>query len=90
MACNLKLRFKIKPISFDRLRIMWGKQEINAPKTKVMRINTTLDAHLTVAGETLECVDSFTYLGSVMSKDGSTQIDKNDFANLRLVWRSSV
>ena len=29
-------------------------------------INTTLDAPLTVAGETLECVYSFTYLGSVI------------------------
>ena len=28
--------------------------EINAPKTKVMCINTTLDAPLTIAGETLE------------------------------------
>ena len=72
--------------------------EINAPKTKVMCINTTLDAPLTIAGETLECVDSFTYLGSVISKDGSAQKDiknrlskaRNAFANLRPVWRSSV
>ena len=27
--------------------------EINTPKTKVMCINTTLDAHLTIADETL-------------------------------------
>ena len=32
--------------------------EINAPITKVMCINTILDAPLTIAGETLECVDS--------------------------------
>ena len=49
--------------------------EINAPKTKVMCVNTTLDAPLTIAGETLECVDSFTYLGSVISKDESAQKD---------------
>ena len=36
--------------------------EINAPKTKVMCITTTMNAHLTVAGETLECADNFTYL----------------------------
>ena len=36
--------------------------EINAPKTKVMCINATLDLPVMVAGETLECVDSFTYL----------------------------
>ena len=67
--------------------------EINAPKTKAMCINTTLDASLTVAGKTLECVDSFTYLEGVISKDGSAQKDienilskaRNSFANLRLV-----
>ena len=36
--------------------------EMNAPNTKVISINITLDALLTIAGETLECVDSFTYL----------------------------
>ena len=40
--------------------------EINAPKTRVMYINTTLDASLKIASGTLECVDSFTYLGSVI------------------------
>ena len=67
--------------------------EINVPKTKVISKHTTLDA-----GETLECVDSFTYLGSVISKDGSTKKDiknriikaRNAFAYLRPVWRSSV
>ena len=46
---------------------------INAPKMKVMCINTTLDALLTIADETLERVDSFTNLRSVISKDGSAQ-----------------
>ena len=41
--------------------------EINVPKTKVMCINTTLDALLTVASETLECLGSFAYLGSMIS-----------------------
>ena len=47
--------------------------EINVLKTKDICINTTLDTPLTVSGETLKCVDSFTYLGSVISKDGSAQ-----------------
>ena len=67
--------------------------EINAPETKVMCINTTLDVPLTVAGETLERVDSFTYLCSVISMDGSAQKDiknilskdRNAFASLRSV-----
>ena len=32
---------------------------INAPKMTVVCINTTLDEPITIAGETLECVDSF-------------------------------
>ena len=72
--------------------------EINAPKTKVMSNNTTLDAPLTVTGETLECVDSLTYLGSVISRDWNVQKDINNrlgkamdaFANLRPLWLSSV
>ena len=63
-----------------------------------MCINSNLDAPLTIAGETLECVDSFTYLGSVISRDGIAQKDienilskaRNAFANLRPVWWSSV
>ena len=63
-----------------------------------MCINTTLDAPLTVAGETLEYLDSFTYLGSVIIKDGSAQKDnenrltkaRNAFASLRPVWRLLV
>ena len=65
---------------------------------KVLCITTTLDAPLTVAGETLKCVDSVTYLGSVISSDGSAQKDikkklskaRNAFANLKPVWRSAV
>ena len=55
-------------------------------------------APLTVVGETLVCVDIYTYLGSVISKDMSAQKDtknrlskaRNTFANLREVWRSLV
>ena len=48
--------------------------EINALKTKVMCINTTMDTPVMAAGETMECVDSLTYLGSVISRDESAHI----------------
>ena len=71
-------------------------------ENEFMFINTTLNAPLTVAGETLEYVDSFKYLGNVIRKDWSAQKDiKNRLskarnaclkitrnANLRSVWRS--
>ena len=63
--------------------------EINAPKTKVMCINTTSDAPLTFAGETLECVDSFTYLWNVISKIWSAQKDiKNRLSKARNTFAS--
>ena len=63
----------------------------NAPKTKVMCINTALDAPLKTADETLKCVDIITYLGSAISRDESAQKDikkilikaRNVFDNLR-------
>ena len=50
-----------------------------------------------LAYETLECVDSITYLRSLISSDGSAQKDtknrlnkaRNTFSILRWVWRSS-
>ena len=74
--------------------------EINAPKTKAMCINTMhyLGSPLRIAGEAIEFLDSFTYLGSVISRDKSAQKDiknrlsraRNAFANLRSLCRSSV
>ena len=49
--------------------------KINRGKSKVMRINTTNENPITVGGEQLEEVDSFTYLGSVIDKEGGTDVD---------------
>ena len=43
--------------------------------TQVMFINTTPTAPITVTGDPLESVDNFTYLGSLISKDGGAQKD---------------
>ena len=69
--------------------------EINAPKTKMIFIVTTLYASLTIAGETLECIDILTLF---RSKNRSAQKDiknilskaRNALASLRPVYWSSV
>jgi len=41
---------------------------INVKKTKALRINTSKTDSFTLRGESIEDVDSFTYLGSVVAK----------------------
>ena len=85
-----QIRDKIDQIWMSASRV---GLEINAPKMKVVRISSLLDTPLTDAGETLERVDSYTYLGSVISKDWIAQKDiknrltkaRNAFASLRPV-----
>ena len=50
------------------LKTNWGK-------SKVMRINTIKENPVTLEGERLEEVDSFTYLCSVIDKQGGTDVD---------------
>jgi hypothetical protein len=71
--------------------------EINADKTELMCINTSPNAPLNVGSKDLSCVDNFTYLGSVISKEESALKDiksrlgkaRGAFVKLRPVWRSS-
>jgi hypothetical protein len=42
----------------------------NVKKTKAVRINTSKTDTFTTGGESIEDVDSFTYLGSMVAKDG--------------------
>ena len=89
----LKLRFKLKPIGMAGCEPCGARNQCAKNESDVY-----LDAPITILGETLECVDSFTYIGSVISTDGSAQKgiknrlskDRNAFANIRPVWRSSV
>ena len=68
----------------------------NRGKSKVMRINTTNENPITVGGEQLEEVDSFTYLGSVIDKEGGTDVDvgarigkaRAAFNMLGNIWKS--
>ena len=72
--------------------------KINAAKTNLMRIGTKRDDSVLIAGERVEEVDEFTYLGSIVSKKGGTDEDiqvrigkaGQAFAMLKPVWRSTA
>ena len=70
---------------------------INVKKTKALRINTSKTDSFTLRGESIEDVDSFTYLGSVVAEDGvavqdvSQRIRKANgaFVQLYPVWKNN-
>lgn len=69
---------------------------INVKKTKLLRIGNTLNTSLTLNGENIEDVESFCYLGSILTSDGGSEKDINNrinkarvaFHSLFKVWRS--
>jgi len=70
--------------------------KINAAKTKLMRIGTRHGDSVLIAGEWVEEVDEFMYLGSIVSKKGGTDEDiqarigkvRPAFAMLKPIWQS--
>ena len=48
---------------------------VNVKKTKALRINTNKTKPCTLRGENIKDVDSFVYLGSVVTKDGGAAQD---------------
>uniref|UniRef100_A0AAV2JEM2 Ig-like domain-containing protein n=1 Tax=Knipowitschia caucasica TaxID=637954 RepID=A0AAV2JEM2_KNICA len=71
---------------------------INRGKSKVFKINASNNTPITVQGEALEEVDSFTYLGSILDKYGGTDEDvrtrigkaQTAFQQLKNIWGSST
>ena len=71
---------------------------VSKDKTKVMRINNTVDDGIVLDGLILEDVESFTYLGSVIAKDAGADKDiktrtgkaRSAFLTLTPVWRYTV
>uniref|UniRef100_A0AAV2LFI9 Rho-GAP domain-containing protein n=1 Tax=Knipowitschia caucasica TaxID=637954 RepID=A0AAV2LFI9_KNICA len=71
---------------------------INRGKSKVFKINASNNTPITVQGEALEEVDSFTYLGSILDKYGGTDEDvrtrigkaRTAFQQLKNIWGSST
>ncbi|XP_063408979.1 uncharacterized protein LOC134692458 [Mytilus trossulus] len=71
---------------------------INAQKTKSMRLNTNQQDCLKIDDSTVEDVQQFTYLGSIVSTSGGTDEDilarkkkaQQIFSMLKPVWRSNA
>ena len=71
---------------------------INQKKTKVMFVNAPTASPITVNGEALECIEDFTYLGSLISnlndngahKDIQARVNiaRGAFSRLRNIWKS--
>lgn len=69
---------------------------INVKKTKEMRLNTRTEGTLSVDGKDIEQVETFTYLGSVVTKNGGADEDVKQrirkvngaFMQLYAVWKN--
>ncbi|XP_062587192.1 uncharacterized protein LOC134248835 [Saccostrea cucullata] len=72
--------------------------KINLKKTELMKINTTVQASVTVGGEPIKEVESFIYLGSVVDRQGGTDRDiksrigkaRTAFTMLKNIWASKI
>ena len=71
--------------------------QININKTEVMRVNYNRQEAMQLQGKEIKETDSFTYQGSVVSKDGGTDEDirnrinkaRHAFNTLRPIWRAT-
>ena len=69
---------------------------IHRGKTKIMRINANNREPIALGNESLQEVDTFTYLGSIINREGGTEEDikiriqkaRGAFVTLRNIWRS--
>ncbi|XP_058840184.1 uncharacterized protein LOC131695706 [Topomyia yanbarensis] len=78
-------------------RSLTAGPKINVNKTKSLDINTVNPSSFTVAGQAVESIESFQYLGSQMASDGGTKIyigariknTRTAFASLRNIWKNN-
>jgi hypothetical protein len=69
---------------------------INVNKTKEMRINTQIEEKLSITNKEIQQVESFTYLGSIITQVGGINQDTNQrikkanaaFIQLYQVWKN--
>ena len=72
--------------------------KIHKGKTKILKINTTSEDPVMLFGNGLEEVEAFTYLGSVLDKQGGTDADvkarigkaRTAYLQLKNIWSSNV
>ena len=72
--------------------------KIHESKTKILRINTENREPIRLRGKELEDIESFTYLGSILDKQGGTEADVKErirkartaFMQLRNIWKSKI
>ena len=70
--------------------------KINVKKTKSLRLGISEDEKVTLGNEKIDQVGSFTYLGSIISKDGGSSEDvkyriakaQGVFSQLKKVWKN--
>ena len=70
--------------------------KINCAKTKMQSLTGGANRTIEVAGDQIEAVDRFTYLGSVVAAVGATDMDIENhinkaraaFGKLSIVWRN--
>ena len=71
---------------------------IGSAKTEIMSLNTTNARPIQIDNEELPYTDRFTHLGSIISRDGGTDLDiqsrlnkaRNSLDMMNKVWRSST
>ena len=64
---------------------------INVKKTKALRINTSKTDTFTMRGESIEVVDGFTYLGSMIAKDAELRrMSHNEFEKQMVLLYNSI
>ena len=70
--------------------------KINVKKTKSLRLGISEDEKVTLGNEKIDQVGSFTYLDSIISKDGGSSEDvkyriakaRGVFSQLKKVWKN--
>ena len=91
--CLLDMQSKIEEFSTTAQKI---GPKASITKTKHMRMNSRTNEPIKLQGENIEKVEEFTYLGSKMTADGSSErgirarLSKagQAFATLRNIWKS--